>query len=121
MEEYSFFVYIISNHSRTTFYIGFTNDIIRRIIEHKYGFGSKFAKMYNLQYLIYFEEYQYADEAITREKELKGWIRKKKIELIKKINPKMNDLSEKLFKDTGITENDIIEYIQLIKENRNNR
>ena len=115
-EEYRFYVYIMSNYKRTVFYIGFTNDITRRVIEHKYSFGSNFTKKYKLQYLVYFEEYQYVDEAIAREKELKGWIRKKKINLIKGVNPGMKDLSEELFQDYGITKTEIREYAQGVQK-----
>ena len=114
-KEYHFYVYIMSNHERTTLYIGFTNHITRRIIEHKFELVSGFTKKYKLKYLIYFEEYQYVDQAIMREKELKGWIRKKKIDLIKNINPNMKDLSEELFKNYGITEEEIKEYIKINK------
>ncbi len=114
-EEYSFYVYIVLNYFRTTFYIGFTNDLIRRTIEHKYELGSKFTKKYKLKYLVYFEEYQYADEAISREKELKGWTRKKKIELIKSVNPQMKNLSKELFNESGISEEKIKEYINEYK------
>ena len=115
--EYHFYVYIVSNYQRTTFYIGFTNDIVRRIIEHKNGLGSAFTKKYKLTDLIYFEEYQYADQAISREKELKGWVRRKKLALIKKNNPKMENLNGKLFNDYGISDEEIKEYIKEIKDN----
>ena len=114
-KEYHFYVYIISNYKRTTFYIGFTNNIVRRMIEHKNGLFPGFSKKYKLKYLIYFEEYQYVDQAISREKELKGWSRKKKINLIKSANPNIEDLSEGMFKNYGINVREIREYI---KENK---
>lgn len=95
-KDYIFYVYILSNYKRTTFYIGFTNNIIRRITEHKNGYGSIFTSKYKLSYLVYYEEYQYANDAISREKELKGWLRKKKIDLVKSINQEMKDLSQEL-------------------------
>jgi putative endonuclease len=113
--EYHFYVYILSNYKRTTFYIGFTNHIIRRIIEHKFGLGSNFTKKYKLKYLVYFEECQYVDMAITREKKLKGWNRKKKIDLIKETNPSMGDLSKELFKNYGITDEEAKEYLKINK------
>jgi len=67
-KEYHFYVYIISNFKRTVLYIGFTNNIIRRIIEHKNELFSGFSKKYKLKYLVYFEEYRYVDQAISREK-----------------------------------------------------
>ncbi len=114
-KEYHFYVYIMSNYERTTFYIGFTNHIVRRVIEHKFGLGSDFTKKYKLKYLIYFEEYQYVDQAIMREKELKGWIRKKKLNLIKEVNPEMKDLGKELFKDYGITEEEAKKYLKINK------
>lgn len=116
--EYQFYVYIVSNYERTTFYIGFTNDIIRRIIEHKNGIGSNFTKRYKLKHLVYYEIYQYADQAIAREKEIKKWRREKKMNLIKNINPKMKDLSEELFKDLEISKEDIKEILDCIIEQR---
>jgi len=97
--EHSYYVYVVSNFNRAVLYIGVCNDIARRMIEHKYGFGSQFTKKYKLKYLIYYEEYKYIQEAIQREKELKGWLREKKIKLIKEDNPKMKDLSEELLED----------------------
>jgi len=116
--EYHFYVYIMSNYERTVFYIGFTNHIIRRIIEHQFGLGSSFTKKYKLKYLVYFEEYQYVDTAITREKKLKGWTRKKKLDLIKSVNPEMKDLSKELFRDYGISEGEIREYVKEIQRIR---
>jgi len=115
-KEHIYYVYIVSNYNRTTFYIGFTNSIIRRIIEHKYEIGSGFTKKYKLKYLVYIEEYQYVDQAIAREKELKGWIRKKKIDLIKSVNPEMKDLSEELFRDYDIADKELKEIIDDLKK-----
>jgi len=116
-KEYHFYVYITSNYQRTTFYIGFTNNIIRRVIEHKYGFGSEFTKKYELKYLVYFEKYQYVNDAIAREKEIKKWRKEKKIKLIKSVNPKMKDLSKGLFKDYGISDKQIKECVDDLKKN----
>jgi putative endonuclease len=116
--EYQFYVYIMSNYERTAFYIGFTNDIGRRIIEHKLGIGSEFTKKYKLKYLIYFEIYQYVDAAISREKELKKWRREKKIELIKKENPRLKNLSRELLNDLGWEKEDIEEAIRYLKNER---
>jgi putative endonuclease len=86
-------IYILSNKYRTTFYIGVTNNVRRRVLEHKSGLGSKFTKRYNLHDLLYYEEFLTMEDAIVREKELKNWHRDWKIKLIKSINPEMNDLS----------------------------
>jgi len=89
----------MSNFKRTVLYIGVTNNLFRRVIEHKYELGSKFTRKYKLKHLIYYEEYQYIQEAIVREKQLKGWLREKKINLIKSKNFELKDLSEELLKD----------------------
>jgi putative endonuclease len=87
------FVYIMTNITRTTLYIGVTNDLCRRIHEHKrHLIKDSFTDKYNLEFCIYFEEFSYFDLAIKREKELKKWNRKKKMELIKKKNPEWNEL-----------------------------
>ncbi|MFY9150406.1 MAG: GIY-YIG nuclease family protein [Prolixibacteraceae bacterium] len=87
------FVYIMSNKNRTTFYIGVTNAIKRRILEHKTGKGSAFTKKYNLVDLVYFEKIEGLEECILREKQLKNWHRDWKINLIKEDNPEMVDLA----------------------------
>ena len=115
--EYKFYVYILTNYKRTSFYIGVTNNIIRRMIEHGNGFGCEFTKKYKLKYLIYFEEYKYINDAISREKELKKWRREKKINLAKTTNPELIDLSAQLFKDYGITEQEVKEVADDLKKN----
>jgi len=88
------FIYIMSNKNRTTFYIGVTNSIKRRVLEHKTGKGSVFAKKYNLVDLVYYEKIEGLQECIQREKQLKNWHRDWKINLIKEDNPEMVDLAE---------------------------
>lgn len=87
------FVYIMSNKNRTTFYIGVTYAIKRRVLEHKTGKGSVFTKKYNLVDLVYFEKIEGLNECIQREKQLKNWHRDWKINLIKEDNPEMVDLA----------------------------
>ena len=72
---YTYHVYIVTNKNRTTFYIGVTNDIRRRILEHKAGVGSAFTSKYNLTDLLYCEEFDEIKIAIAREKQLKNWHR----------------------------------------------
>ncbi len=91
------FVYILSNKNRSTTYIGVTNDIIRRVVEHKCGFGSKFTTKYNLVDLMYFEHYNLIADAIDREKQLKNWHREWKWNLIKEENQKLDDLAANWF------------------------
>ncbi|HBL76891.1 MAG: hypothetical protein A2W90_22725 [Bacteroidetes bacterium GWF2_42_66] len=87
------FVYILSNKNRTTFYIGVTSDIKRRVLEHKTGKGSAFTSKYNLTDLVYYEKIEGMNECINREKQLKNWHRDWKIRLIQEDNPEMLDLS----------------------------
>ncbi|MEI6141683.1 MAG: GIY-YIG nuclease family protein [Mariniphaga sp.] len=82
------YVYIMTNKNKTTLYIGVTNNLCRRIYEHKnHIIKDSFTDRYNLEYCIYYEEFPYFDLAIRREKELKKWNRQKKVDLINKKNP----------------------------------
>jgi len=94
-----YYVYILTNTRHTVLYIGVTNNLIRRLIEHKQGVGngSEFTKRYNLIKLVHYETYDDVRDAITREKQLKGGSRKKKEELILKNNPEWKDLGVELF------------------------
>ena len=89
----SYFVYILTNKKNGTLYIGVTNDIKRRTIEHKQGIIPGFTEKYKINKLVYFEEHNDIKEAIYREKCLKKWNRMWKIKLIEKENPYWNDLS----------------------------
>ena len=89
----------MSNKHRTTFYIGVTNNLQKRVSEHINGIGSKFVKKYNLFDLVYYEHYTDIKYAIIREKQLKNWHREWKINLIKKINPELKDLKPDIFGD----------------------
>ncbi len=94
MQELTYFVYIITNPVYTVLYIGVTNDLERRMYEHKQKFVSGFASKYNCTKLVYFDTTEDVVSAIEREKELKGWVRRKKIALIENENPNWRDLSE---------------------------
>jgi putative endonuclease len=87
-----YFVYIMTNRSKTL-YTGVTNSLIRRVREHKEGCGSGFTSKYKLDRLMYYERYEDVHRAIGREKEIKGWLRIKKIALIVSVNPTWKDLS----------------------------
>ena len=87
-----YYVYILTNGSRTL-YVGVTNDIVRRIYEHKHKMVDGFTKKYNLTYLAYYDETTDVMSAIEREKQIKGWRRSKKIELIESVNPNWRDLA----------------------------
>jgi len=82
----TYYVYIVSNYKRTTFYIGVTNDLQKRILAHKNKIIKGFTYKYNLTDLVYYEEFNLIEEAIKREKNLKNWKREWKINLIKSIN-----------------------------------
>jgi len=92
----AFHVYILSNKFEGSLYIGITNDLIRRVYEHKQRIGDGFTKKYNLTKLVYAEEFDNPNDAIAREKQLKSWRRQWKINLIESINPNWNDLYESL-------------------------
>ena len=95
MKEFKFYVYIMANKRNGTLYVGITNDLFRRIQEHKKHINpDAFTAKYNCDKLVYYEEFQYANRAIDREKQLKGGSRTNKIALIESINPDWMDLSE---------------------------
>jgi len=87
-----YFVYIITNKSRTL-YTGVTNNLERRVYEHKNKLVPGFTARYNISTLVYFEETPDVLSAIAREKQIKGWLRSKKISLIEAVNPQWIDLS----------------------------
>jgi putative endonuclease len=83
----------MTNHSGTL-YVGVTNDLRRRVWEHKQKLVEGFTKRYNITRLVYYEETPDVTTAIDREKQIKGWLRKKKIVLIESLNPGWKDLGE---------------------------
>jgi len=87
----------MTNQSKTL-YTGVTNDLMRRVYEHKNKMIEGFTKKYNITKLVYYKETNDIQVAISREKQIKGWLRGKKIALIESVNPKWNDLSEGWFK-----------------------
>lgn len=91
-KEKRFYVYILASLSGTL-YIGITNDLARRVYEHKEGLISSFTVKYRVDRLVYFETFKYVGNAIAREKQLKGWRRARKIQLIESANPSWRDLS----------------------------
>ena len=91
-----YFVYILTNRKRGVLYVGVTNDLIRRSIEHKFGEETGFTKHYNVNKLVYYQETNDINEAIKREKRIKKWNRDWKIRLIEEFNPEWKDLAEHL-------------------------
>ncbi len=89
-----FYVYIMTNQYNTVLYTGVTNDLKRRVYEHKQSIRGGFTKKYKTRKLVYSEVFQDAHNAITREKQIKGGSRQKKLKLIKTINPNWEDLGD---------------------------
>lgn len=96
MDEKTYFVYIITNKYNTTLYTGVTNNLYRRVLEHKSGIGSMFCKRYNLTKLVFYEFSRDIRSAIWREKQIKGGSRNNKIEMINLMNPDLIDLFDDL-------------------------
>lgn len=90
MKQY--YVYILASKKNGTLYIGITNNLVRRVYEHMEGLIEGFTKKYDLKSLVYYEITNDINEAIKREKALKKWLRKWKIELIENMNPEWKDL-----------------------------
>ena len=87
-------VYILTNYNETTFYVGVTGDLPKRIWEHKNKVVEGFTKKYNVDRLVYYEVTKDVESVLNREKQLKRWHRQWKINLIKEMNPEFKDLSE---------------------------
>ncbi len=96
--NHQYYLYIITNTKDGVLYIGVTNDLERRMFEHKNKLVKGFSSTYNLDKLIYSEVFQYINDAIKREKNMKKWKRQWKINLILEDNPNWNDLSKDWFK-----------------------
>ncbi len=90
----TYYVYILQSSSRHALYIGVTNDLLRRVFEHKTGQCKGFTEKYKCRRLVYFEQFGRVHAALRREKQLKGWRREKKEALITKLNPHWEDLSK---------------------------
>jgi putative endonuclease len=90
--ERSYWVYILASKIGGTLYIGVTNDLVRRVYQHREGAAESFTKKYHVHRLVYFEQHSYIEAAIQREKRLKKWNRTWKIRLIEENNPNWSDL-----------------------------
>ena len=88
----TFFVYILASKSRRL-YVGMTNSLFRRILQHKEGEIDGFTKRYNIDRLVYYETFRYVNNCIAREKQIKSWSRAKKLDLIRAFNPTWEDLA----------------------------
>ena len=89
---HQYFVYLMANNTKML-YTGVTNNLERRVFEHKNHLTAGYTKKYNITKLVYFEETNDVQEAIAREKRIKGWLRTKKVALIESVNPEWQDLS----------------------------
>jgi len=92
---HTYFIYILTNKAKSVFYVGVTNNLKKRIMKHKDNIlleSKTFASKYNVEFLLYYEKFTWIQEAIAREKEIKGWRREKKIALIKTMNPELEFL-----------------------------
>ena len=93
----TYYVYILASKRNGTLYIGVTNDLERRLYEHRNNLIEGFTNKYNVHHLVYYEDVNDIQSALQREKQLKRWTRKWKIELIEKVNPEWRDLAEDYF------------------------
>jgi putative endonuclease len=87
---HTYYIYILTNKPKSVFYTGVTNNLRKRLNQHQENILLKnktFASKYNVEFLLYYERFTWINEAIAREKEIKGWRREKKLELIKSIKP----------------------------------
>jgi len=92
MRQYQYYVYIMAGKS-AVLYTGVTNNVERRVLEHKRKLAPGFTRQYNVDRLVYYETWADVRDAIAREKQIKGWLRKKKVALIESKNPGWEDLS----------------------------
>ena len=90
--NHNYYVYILTRERNSVFYVGVTNDLIRRVYEHKEGLVEGFTKKYNIKILVYFEHFENIEDAIAREKVIKKWKRRYKMNAIESLNPEWKDL-----------------------------
>lgn len=95
------YVYIMASKKNGTLYTGVTSNLLKRVYEHKNDLIDGFTRKYSIHRLVYFEDCNDISNAIAREKQIKGWVRIKKISLIKSLNPEWKNLSEEWFMDSS--------------------
>ena len=108
MNDLNGFVYILTNKYNKVLYTGVTRDLLRRVAEHKLHINRGFTSKYNVEKLVYFEQFDRLDDAIHRESQLKNWCKEWKEKLIADFNPEWRDMAE----DIGVEE----EYLQAVEE-----
>ncbi len=96
--KHNYYLYILTNYTRTVLYTGVTNDLSHRLLDHITERNHGFAWKYKCKYLIYYEQFKYIKDAIAREKEIKKWRREKKDNLINKFNPGRKSLNDQFIK-----------------------
>ena len=89
-----YYVYIMTNRRHSPLYVGVTNDLVRRVYEHRNKLHKGYASKYNITMLMYYEVTDDVESAITREKQLKGWLKRRKVALIESVNPNWQDLAQ---------------------------
>ena len=94
-----YYIYILTNKNDKVMYVGVTNNLKRRLYEHKNELVEGFTKKYHVHKLVYYEAYKNVKDAILREKRIKGLLRIRKNELVESLNPSWNDLANELFPD----------------------
>ncbi|WP_240925083.1 GIY-YIG nuclease family protein [Maribellus sediminis] len=99
MNQNTYFIYFLTNWNKNVLYVGVTNNLSRRLTEHLTGKFSGFTKKYNCNILVYYEEFEYINNAILREKEIKSWRREKKNALIENFNPKWEPLNHRFLRE----------------------
>jgi putative endonuclease len=99
-QEHNYYVYMVASRSHVL-YCGITNHLLRRVEQHRQGEIDGFSAEYNCKRLVWFERFQYVDNAIAREKQIKRWRREKKVWLVEQENPHWDDLSEPLRAQTA--------------------
>lgn len=111
----TYYVYMMSNYTNNVLYIGVTNDLVRRVAEHKAHVNDGFTAKYNCKKLVYFEDFENVEDAISREKQLKQWYRDWKNNLVAEMNPQWKDLAEEVGVDDEIIES-VSDYYKSLKE-----
>ena len=96
MLTHSYYVYLLASRRKGTLYVGVTNDLSKRVWQHKQDLGEGFTKKYGVKSLVWFEQTENIESAIVREKQIKKWNRDWKVELIEKTNPQWRDLYEEI-------------------------
>jgi putative endonuclease len=98
MNQNKYYIYFLSNWNKKVLYVGVTNNLPRRLREHTTGTIPGFTQKYNCNVLVYYEEHEYINNAIRREKEIKAWRREKKNQLIEKFNPEWKSLNDRFIR-----------------------